>query len=275
MTAGQVNAQRATVVALPSREEVLAATDMAVRKLVADLETLSPDAWTVAACGAWTVDQTVAHLALGPIAYGAITDQMTEGGVEQLFDVTDPEFAETQLDLMGVAEPQERLDSVVGAFGQFAEAAWDVPAERLNDLTWTPEGVMPVAAALAIALNELVVHGYEVRLAAGIDPLPPAGDPAALAAFALYACTGLIREGGWLPVEVALGPAGPVVVSWDTERAVLQSGVDAAVRLQCSPGVFALLLWGRLTLDQAQAHGLLIDGPEAAVEAFIAATRPF
>lgn len=268
-----------SLVILPTKEEILAATDQATRRLLVDLYVVPPEAWGNKACGDWTVDETVAHLALGPIAYAVILDQMVEGGQEELFDVTDPEFVDSQKELMGEATPTERMESVAGALGQFNEAGWGVPDEKLTELTWTPEAIMPTGAALGIALNELVVHGYEVRVATGLDdPLPAGADPTALAAFALYACTGLVRSGGWAPVEVAIGSAKPVVFSWDGEKNVMSAPGDSSpeARLQCGPGVFALLLWGRITVDEArEKFGLTVEGPVDTVESFFAAARTF
>ncbi len=263
-------------VTLPSRVEVLAATDQAVHQLTADLLTLSADAWAIPACGSWTVDETVAHLALGPIAYSVITEQMATGGTEQLFDVTDPDFTEAQAELIGTAEPDERIDAIEGSFGQFTEAAREVPDEQLLEATWTPEGIMPVVAGLSIALNELVVHGYEVRTATGLEPLPAAANPDALAAFTVYACTGLIKAGGWPAIELDVSGSGPVVVAWDGDRVVLGADVEPQVRLGSPAGVFALLLWGRLSLDAARSqYGVTVTGSAEGAEAFLAAARPF
>lgn len=266
------------VLPLPPKIEVLAATDRAVRRLVADLSSLPADAWSRPACGSWNVDETVAHLSLGPIAYAVIIEQMAEGGQDELFDVTDPEFAESQNDLIGTAEPQERIDAVVGAFHQFSEAAFDIPEEQLTELTWTPEAIMPVAAGLGIALNELVVHGYEVRTATGLDPLPVEGNPAALAAFTIYAFTGLVRDGGWPPIELAVGGALPVTVAWNGERTELHAvpHSETAARIECGAGVLALLLWGRLSLTEArQRFDVIVTGDADAAERLFATAKAF
>lgn len=265
----------AAALILPTKQDVLDATNAAVEKLTAELAALPADAWKRPACGEWNVDQTVAHIGLGPIAYGNMIDQMTEGGQDELFDVTDPDFAEMQNDLIGEAEPQERIDSVIGAITQFTEGAATVPDDRMAELTWTPEGIMPVAAALGIALNELTVHSFEVRTATGLDPLPAEGNPAALTAFTVYAFSGLIRNGGWPAVELTVSGNQPVVLAWDGERAVVGADAEPQVRVSCGAGVLALLLWGRLSVEQAKEHGLVVDGPADGIESLFAAAKPF
>lgn len=263
-------------VALPTRNAVLDATDRAVRRLVEDLGAIPEQAWSNRACGEWTIDQTVAHISIGPLAFCQMVEQMATGGVTELFDATDPEFSEAQTELMGTAEPFERIESVSGAFAQFAESAWEVPSALLSEPTWTPEGIMPAAAALAIGLNELSIHGYEIRSAAGLDPLPDEGNPAELAAFTLHACSGLIREGGWPAIEVVLGDDEPVLLAWSDGRVVLDADSTPEVRLETTAGLFALMLWGRLTLDDAMARfDAKVDGGAEGVRDFFAASRPF
>lgn len=56
--------------------DVLAETIAALSRVVELLEGLSAVAWAAPACGDWTLDQAVAHLAIGPIAYLEIIDQI-------------------------------------------------------------------------------------------------------------------------------------------------------------------------------------------------------
>lgn len=273
------SAEIAVSATLPLREGVLAATHVAVQQLLDDLSSLPVDAWSRQACGVWSVDQTVAHLALGPIAYAEIVDQITLGGREALFDPTDPGFAEAQEVLMGQAEPADRLDALESAFQQFADTVRGIPTGMLGQLTWTPEGVMPAVAALGIGLNELIVHGFDIRRAAGSDPRLRTVGFDALGGFAIHALAGLVRRGGWSAIGVSVRGMEPVVLSWDTDRVVLEprNARDPVATLECEAAVLSLLTWRRLSLDEARRrYGLIIRGHEEdAVAKLLAGTRPF
>lgn len=260
--------------------DVLAETSAALSRVVKLLEGLSAVAWAAPACGDWTLDQTAAHLAIGPIAYLEIVDQVVAGTQEPLFDVTDPEFTEAQLDMFGEASPQDRTDALLGSFGQFTAAAEQVPEGLWDQLTWTPEGSMPASAALAIGLNELTVHEFDIRRAAGLPLDVPSGGGAPLAPFALYALAGLISQGGWPPLELAIEGSTPVLLRWVDGAAELTRSEphnpDDVAMLACGAAVLSLLTWKRLSLaDAAQAGLATVAGPQEGVDAVFAACASF
>jgi uncharacterized protein (TIGR03083 family) len=211
------------------------------------------------------------------VAYLEMIDQIVVGGQEALFDVTDPAFADAQLEMMGEAEPDERLDSLLGAFGLFIDAAAEIPAEALDASTWTPEAAeMPVLGALAIGLNELVVHGFEVREAAGLPSDVDAPETLALRDFALHALTGMVR-GDVAPIELRLSGGDPVTVSASGGGVALGAGdADPVATVTCGPAVLALLTWGRIDIDEAARRGWLsISGDLDAVRQLAASVHPF
>lgn len=259
---------------------VLEATRQAVARTAGLLASLPEPRWTAPACGTWSVDQTAAHLAIGPIAYLEIVDQILAGGQEPLFDVTDPEFAEAQLIMFGEASPQERVEALNGSFGQFVAAAQQVPESVADRPTWTPEGVMPAAAALGIGLNELTVHEFDIRTAAGLPVDVAYPWAAALGPFAMHALAGLISEGGWHPLELAVEGCPLMLLSWGGRSAELRTSLphesDPMAALACDAAVLALLTWGRMSLEEAASAGLAtVAGHRRNVDAVFAACTSF
>lgn len=250
---------------------VLSATTTAAQRLADDLQRAAESAWSTPACGSWTVDQTVGHLVLGPVAYLEIIDQVAAGTQTPLFDPTDESFAEAQLTMMGEATPDERIDGLVSSFALFTDAAADLDENVLDATTWTPEATMPVLDALAIGLNELAVHGFEVREAAGLPHAVDAPEMDALAGWALHAVTGLVRGGTWGPIGLTVGGRG-VVVRPSESGAVVEAatpGTRTAVTVRCSPAVLSLVSWGRLTFEEAEARGwVVVDGNREALAGF-------
>jgi len=260
--------------------DVLAATGTTLSR-VADLLTDLPiTAWDAPACGDWTVDHTAAHLAVGPIAYLEIIDQIAAGTQDQLFDVNDPEFSEAQLIMFGEAVPQDRIDALRGAFAQFTAGAEQVPQALWDQVTWTPEGLMPAAAALGIGLNELTVHEFDIRRAAGLPLQVPSGTDTALTPFALCALAGLIHQGGWPPLKLAIEGSAPVLLRWVDRAAELtkpdQDDPDDLAMLACGPSVLSLLTWQRLSRADAAKAGLAtVTGTKADVDEVFSACRSF
>jgi uncharacterized protein (TIGR03083 family) len=256
---------------------VLSSTRAAARRLARDLQAVDPGVWARPACGEWTVDQTVGHLVLGPVAYLEIIDQIVAGTDHVLFDVTDADFAEAQLEMMGEATPDERIDSLVSGFDLFIDSAATIPAEALAGTTWTPEAVdMPVVAALAIGLNELIVHGFEIREAAGVPTEPDLPETRAIRAFAIHALAGLVR-GDVPPIELRVEGGEPVTLWASEDGSVFGAGEsDLVASVTCSPAVLALLSWGRLDFEEASRRGwATISGDHDAVRQLAAAVHPF
>jgi uncharacterized protein (TIGR03083 family) len=260
--------------------DVLEATRTALSRVTGLLTNLPSKAWAAPACGDWTVDQTAAHLAVGPIAYLEIIDQIGAGTRDELFDVNDPEFSEAQLIMFGNAVPQDRIDALQGSFAQFICGVQQVPDALWDQVTWTPEGLMPAAAALGIGLNELTVHEYDIRRAAGLPLQVPSGTDTALTPFAVYALAGLIQQGGWPPLELAIEGSTSVLLRWVDGAVELTKpephDPEESAMLACGPSVLSLLTWKRISLANAAKAGLAtLAGPQVDVDAVFAACRSF
>jgi uncharacterized protein (TIGR03083 family) len=260
--------------------DVLEATRTGLSRVTALLTDLPIAVWNAPACGEWTVDHTAAHLAVGPIAYLEIIDQIGAGTQDELFDVNDPEFSEAQLIMFGEAVPRDRIDALRGSFAQFIAGIEQVPEALWDEVTWTPEGLMPAAAALAIGLNELTVHEFDIRRAAGLPLEVPSGTDTALTPFAVYALAGLIHQGGWQPLELAIEGSTSVVLRWVDGTVELTkprpNDPDDLAMLACGPSVLSLLTWKRLSLADATKAGLAtVAGPKVDVEAVFSACRSF
>lgn len=253
--------------------DVAAATRAEAGKLAEVLESAPPGFWGKACCGDWTVDQVVGHLGIVPSTIQGLFQDTLDGIEVEPFDATSEDFQEAQLDLIGEGEPADRVEAVLAAYGAFADFASSVSSDRrLREPAWTPEGVMPLEIGLCIPLNELIVHGWDIRLLLGGPTEPDAGSAELLVPYLARALGAFIAPGtGGRPLALDIGgqswtlEAGP-------EGVQVEGGVSAEASLKADPATFLLFVWGRITLDEARARGM--DVNREAVR-LLNALRPF
>lgn len=262
--------------AVSDLQQVAALTRSESEALAAVLEGLSAEQWQLPACGTWTLDQVTGHLGIVPSSIQGWYEAAVDGEEVEPIDLRDPEFQETQLDMIGEADPEDRIAGVRYAYGTSADYFDELDAASLDLPAYTPEGTLPLSLAARIPLSELFVHGFDVRRAAGLDDR---GDPAAAAALLphsmavlpsfLATVTGLAA-----PVAVVAGERSWMLAPASAGVSVAEGRGAAGATLRIDPRDLVLLVWGRITLAEALGRGATLEGDRPLVERLLAQLDP-
>jgi uncharacterized protein (TIGR03083 family) len=262
--------------AVPDLHQVAALTRRESEALAAILEGLSAEQWQLPGCGDWTVDQVMGHLGIVPSSVQQWYDAAVEGEEVEPLDMRDPEFQETQLDMIGEADPEDRIAGVRYAYGSAADYLDEIDAGNLGLPTYTPEGMLPLSLAARIPLSELFVHGFDVRRAAGLDDR---GDPEVAAALLPHSLSVLpsflsgVSDLG-AAVELVAGEQRWTVAPAAAGVAVEEGGAGGGTSLRLDPRDLVLLVWGRISLAEALQRGAAVEGDAAPVERLLAQLDP-
>ncbi|TMD95954.1 MAG: maleylpyruvate isomerase family mycothiol-dependent enzyme [Chloroflexi bacterium] len=262
--------------AVPDVQYVAALTRRESESLAGVLEGLTAEQWRLPACGDWTVDQVSGHLGIVPSSVQQWYDAAIEGEEVEPLDMRDPEFQETQLDMIGEADPEDRVAGVRYAYGAAADYVDELGAASLDLPTYTPEGMLPLSLAVRISLSELFVHGFDIRRAAGLDDRGDQEVAAAVLPHAAAVLPSFLAGARDLvaPVELVAGDQSWTLAPSTGGVAVTDGGQGARSTLRLDPGELVLLVWGRITLADALARGGRIDGDAASLESLFAQLDP-
>jgi uncharacterized protein (TIGR03083 family) len=247
---------------LPDVHRVAALTRREAEALAEVLEGLSPDQWARPGCGDWTVDQVTGHMGIVPSSVQPWYEAAIAGEEVEPFDLRDPEFQETQLDMIGEAEPEERIEGIRYAYPTCADYLDSLDAASLDLPTWTPEGVLPLRIAARILLNELYLHGFDIRRAAGLDDRCDTEVAVALLPHTMAILPDVLRAARDLPGTLALvgGERRWTVSPAATGVTVTEGDAPAAATVRLDPRELVLLVWGRISLDEAVSRGATVEG---------------
>lgn len=250
--------------------EVAGATRREASSLAALLAEVSVGAWKTEACGSWSIDEVAGHVALVPGMMQGLFESALAGELVEEFAVDDPEFQAAQLDLIGEAPPEDRIEGIVAAYEGFAQFVEAVDPDRAGDEVWTPEGPMPLSIAVRIPLNELIVHRSDiVRAVGGVVGADNASAmtlaPYSVAVLASFlpsmACDDIVvRSMGrrWL-LSFKGSRWSATALTGEQGRDDDRSGTVLR-HIELSPAMLALLPWGRMTLEEASAGGAQVVG---------------
>ena len=131
---------------------------------------------------------------------------------------------------------------------------------------------MPLEIGLCIPLNELIVHGWDIRRLLGGPAEPDAGSAQLLVPYLASALGAFVAPGAvGRPLALDIGgqhwtlEAGP-------EGVRVAGGADAEASLKADPATFLLFVWGRITLDEARVRGMDVSSEAVPL---LGALRPF
>jgi uncharacterized protein (TIGR03083 family) len=239
---------------------------------------LRPEEWSrPSACAGWTVGDVVAHLTQGARTWGEAITRARAGDFN-------PPPGQPPLrpgEHGSAATAQRAIDfrqgigdaALLQAFGsdyqRLHQVLLDLQPEDWHKPCFHRRGVLPIRDYVGLRLQELVIHGWDMRTA--FD------EAATLSEGPLPVLVGLAQR--WLsntfhpvpqlaaPVRYRFDVSGPaplrqdVLVSQDSFHLVPVSDVGADVTFRCHTGDYILLVYGRLPLDRAVAAGRLeIEG---------------
>jgi len=252
------------------------------------LETLSADDWQrPSACDLWTVRDVVAHLIWAADFY---TDTVSRGMQGDIFQPEDrppgdapeqagmPEYFHQQTlkmrDRVGtqlVPTFRSSFRALFTLMSGLSPQQWALPCAFFRHRG----GTQPAHAFLFLIIQELVIHGWDMRsrfdatatLAA--ESLPPLMERIPhRTGFATFS----IEADRWpwvryrFDLEADRAPSYDVIVERGKARMEPAGKEPAEVTLHCDRATFALMMYKRLTLDPAVAQGrVTIEGDHALV----------
>jgi uncharacterized protein (TIGR03083 family) len=261
-------------------------------RLLQYLHALPADAWSQpSACTQWQIQDVVAHLAGAAEFY---VDTLTRG---LQGDTAPPEGFPSAgtVNAAAMAEPLAHMARTKREqLGDQVLATCEAAITRLNALLagvsphewerpcYHPWRLMPVQQFLPMSLQELVLHGWDVRSRLEPEtPLAPESLPALLELIATSRTSGFLgwtfRPGAKLPAPVryrfevtGTRPSRVDIVVEGEQAHVAEVGdTTASVTFHCDPETYVLVMYGRLSLEAAHATGRLrIEGDQALAGAF-------
>jgi uncharacterized protein (TIGR03083 family) len=252
------------------------------------LETLSADDWQrPSACDLWTVRDVVAHLIWAADFYTDTVSRGMQGDISQPEDrppgdapeqAVMPEYFHQQTikmrDRVGtklVPTFRSSFRALFNLMSGLSPQQWAMPCAFFRHRG----GTQPAHAFLFLIIQELVIHGWDMRsrfdatatLAA--ESLPPLMERIPhRAGFATFP----IEADRWpwvryrFDLEADRTPSYDVIVERGKARMEPSGKEPAEVTLHCDRATFALMMYKRLTLDPAVAQGrVTIEGDHVLV----------
>ena len=251
------------------------------------LYALSPDAWSrPSACQRWAVRDVVGHLILGAEIYANVVSRGLQGDTAPLQGLPEAgsvnaASASPLLDQLSVERRESLGEQLLPTFNatgtQLSQLLAGIGPQDWETLCYHPAGLLPVRLFVDLRLTELMMHGWDIR--SRFEPAASLG-PESLPAFldVLAAAVGWAFWPGSQPaslVRYRFEVTGTVPTSLDIVIAGEQARIEiggtarANVIFRCSAETFVFVMYGRLTPQDALAHGrLTVDGEAELVTAF-------
>ncbi len=229
------------------------------------------------ACGEWLVGDVAAHLTQGAYNWaGGITRAVAgDAGPSQGQRALGPgergsgATAQQAIDYRQRTGEGEMLKSFTDGYRQLNQLLSGLGDEDWEKPCFHRRGIMPVHEYVALRLQELAIHGWDIRSAFDQD--------AGLAEQSLAALVGRVPR--WLTNTFAADPGLPaplrfrfdvggpvsvrqdVLVNQDSFQLEPIADVPADITFRCGTSTYLLLIYGRLNRDRAvEAGSLEIDG---------------
>ena len=252
------------------------------------LKTLSPDAWTTpSACDAWQVEDVVAHLTgaverFGPnIVRGAAGDSTPPEGSAPAGegDMVARLRANAQVAIDFKASlGGELLTSFNQSWATFDELLSGLEEQDRDKPCYHPAGTISVATYLDLRITELILHEWDFR--SKLEPaavLSPDSLPAIMEMFPVFVVGRLFDPGANMPTSARFRfeltgtvPGSYDIVAGGGEKASMESatGKTPDAVFGCDTQTFVLLVYGRITMEQALAAGqITVSGDSAGLAA--------
>ena len=261
-------------------------------RLTQYLHALPADAWhQPSACTQWQIQDVVAHLTMAAEFYIDTVSRGLRG------DTAPPEGFPSAgtVNAAAMAEPLAQMALATrDQLGAQVLTTFEATVTRLHSLLagvssqewehpcYHPWRLMPVQQFLAMSLQELVLHGWDIRSHLAPDTsLSPESLPALLDLIATSRTSGFLswafRPGPRLstPVRYRFAVTGTtpsqvdIVVEGDQAHITEAGDMAASVTFHCDTETYVLVMYGRMSLEAARALGRLrIEGDQALGVAF-------
>jgi uncharacterized protein (TIGR03083 family) len=251
------------------------------------LHALPPDAWSrPSVCQRWAVRDVVGHLVLGAELYTSVVSRGLHGDTSPLQGLPEAgsvnaASASSLLDQLSVARRESLGEQLLSTFNatsaQLSQLLAEIGPQDWETVCYHPVGLLPVRMFVNLRLTELVMHGWDIR--SRFEPTVSLASES-LPAF-LDVLTAVVDWAFWpgpqpaTLVRYRFEVTGTVPTSLDVvvagEQARIERGgtARASVIFRCTIETFVFVMYGRLTLQDALAHGrLTVDGEAELVTAF-------
>ncbi len=252
------------------------------------LQSLPNEAWSQpSACGEWQIQDVVAHLTGPAMSYFDWISRGLQG------ETSPPEGrpAAGSANAGSIAEriaqravaTREQLGDQLLATLESANDALNELLLGINDQDWDtlcyqPIGIIPVSRFVDLRLQELVIHGWDIRSRFEPDvSLNPECLPSLLNMLDFMTPAWAFWPGEKLDVPIhyhfaVTGPAPEttdIVVEGDTLRIATPSHTQPQITFHCNTETYVLVRYGRLLLKDAIAAGRVrVEGEQALAIAF-------
>jgi uncharacterized protein (TIGR03083 family) len=239
---------------------------------------LGAEGWSrPSACAEWTAGDVVAHLTQGARTWSEAITRAIAGDFNpppgqpplRPGERGSAATAQRAIDFHQSMGEAALLQAFVSDYQRLHQVLLDLQSEDWYKPCFHRRGVLPIRDYVGLRLQELVIHGWDIRTA--FD------DAAALSERPLPVLVGLAQR--WLsntfhpasrltaPVRYRFDVSSPVpirqdvLVSQDSFHLVPVADIGADVTFRCNTGDYILLVYGRLSLDRAMDTGRLeIEG---------------
>ena len=261
-----------------STKEIAASRNQALRREIWLLKELmaslsANDLARPSACSEWQVDDVAAHMVPRQEDFAKHLSQALKGEVPPVRarpQYTPEGSAHMAIDLRKTLGDQlvptfiRGLDQVHQLLGQIGPEDWDKLISHPGD------GVIPLHLYVNLLFTNIAIHGWDIRR--GVDPnaaLSPYCVPGLIANIERWLQTIRIHPTSRLPepLRFRFQLTGPVtrsrdiLVQGDAFRFEADAASQADVTFRCDAGDFVLMMYGRLSRDEAEAEGrLAIEG---------------
>ena len=250
--------------------------------------TLSPEEWKVqSACDAWTNDEVVAHMCLAAEMFATTMQRGVNGDSSPPEGMSPPSVeglmarlagnVQRTLDLRG-SLGDELLPTFASRCRRVDEVLATVRFEDWEKLCYHTANIIPVRSFVDLRIAEMAVHEWDIRSRLEPDAeMPPETLPAIFDLLSNFIVGRLYRPGQSIvdTTVFRFNVAGAVEGSYDItvsngEAIVAPAGPGpAAVTFGCDAHTFALLVYGRLGIEEGVANGrITVEGNQELVAKF-------
>ena len=238
------------------------------------------------ACEGWVIGDVLAHLTGSATTWANSINRAVAGDAAppegQSFLASGVRGSETTAQAARASHQElgmQLLENFKTGYQRLGQVLGGLTAEDWDKPCFHRRGPMPVGDFVSLRVQELAVHGWDIR--SGLD------ERAELAEEALPLLVGRVPR--WLsnafrpglelptPVRYRIQVSGPVaihediLVDGDSFQSAPYGDGQADVTFRCNTSNYILLIYGRLNVERAVAAGrLAIEGPQDQASNFTA-----
>ena len=266
---------------MPSYQQRLDTFHSVSHQLTQYLHSLPADAWDQpSACDRWQVGDVIGHLIRGSDFYHSTVSRGLAGGVSSPPGraPAGSESGASAADGIADASIAKRRelgdDALLPAFTESNDRLIGLlstldPKQRVLPC-YHGAGLVPAESFIELRVNELTVHHWDIRSRFDAEFLPVIeGLDAALSMVRRSLGAGALRWGFWpgspletpvrfrFQVEHPIPAEADILVRGDGADLADSAPESADVTFRCETGIFVLLMFGRLTVQDARDAGTL------------------